>query len=246
MPAKMDGGAESIIEKYHQEGLEAGSTIRSKLGEAVKGAILKLANGFINHPNNTQLRAALEEGRLNPDDYYRHQLRVVYRLLFLFVIEERNLVYADNKTPEAKRFAEIYFKYYSLLRLRKLAAKLLPPDADRNYDLWMSLVNTFALFEQKEMGEKLGIIALQGDLFGYDAIAGSHFDLHRCTLSNAVLLQIIKSLGYFENDNKALIAVNYGGLDVEEFVSVYEGLLELKLDFRKIEGSEITPLTGKN
>jgi hypothetical protein len=238
MPAKMVGSAESIIEKYHQEGLEAGSTIRSKLGEAVKGAILKLANGFLNHPANTGLRAALEAGRLNPDEYYRHQLRVVYRLLFLFVIEERNLVYADNKTPEAKRFAQIYFKYYSLLRLRKLAAKLPPPDADRNYDLWMSLVNTFALFEQKEMGEKLGIMALQGDLFGYDAIAGSHYDLHRCFLSNAVLLQIIRSLGYFENDNKALIAVNYGGLDVEEFGSVYEGLLELKLDFRKIEGSE--------
>ncbi len=238
MPAKMDGGAESIIEKYHQEGLEAGSTIRSKLGEAVKGAILKLANGFLNHTANTGLRTALEEGRLNPDEYYRHQLRVVYRLLFLFVIEERNLVYAENKTADTKRFAQIYFKYYSLLRLRKLAAKLPPPDADRNYDLWMSLVNTFALFEQKEMGEKLGIMALQGDLFGYDAIAGSHYDLHRCYLSNAVLLQIIRSLGYFENDNKALIAVNYGGLDVEEFGSVYEGLLELKLDFRKIEGSE--------
>lgn len=238
MPAKTDGGAESIIEKYHQEGLEAGSTIRSKLGEAVKGAILKLANGFLNHPANTGLRATLEAGRLNPDEYYRHQLRVVYRLLFLFVIEERNLVYAENKTTDTKRFAQIYFKYYSLMRLRKLAAKLPPPDADRNYDLWMSLINTFALFEQKEMGEKLGIMALQGDLFGYDAIAGSHYDLHRCYLTNAVLLQIIRSLGYFENDNKALIAVNYGGLDVEEFGSVYEGLLELKLDFRKIEGSE--------
>lgn len=238
MPKKIDGGAESIIEKYHQEGLEAGSTIRSKLGDAVKEAIKSLANGFINHPNNTALREAVASGNFSADEYYRHQLRIIYRLLFLFVIEERNLVYADNKTPEAKRFNQIYFNYYSLLRLRKLAKKLLPPEAGRHYDLWQGLISTFSLFEKKEIGEKLGIMALQGDLFGYHAISGNGYDLHQCYLSNAVLLNIIKSLSYFENDNGVLIAVNYGGLDVEEFGSVYEGLLELKLEVKKIEGSD--------
>ena len=238
MPRKIDQGAESIIEKYHQEGLAAGSTIRSKLGDAVKDAIKDLANGFINHPNNTTLREAVVSGNFNADEYYRHQLRIIYRLLFLFVIEERNLVYADNKTAEAKRFNHIYFNYYSLLRLRKLAKKLLPPEANRHYDLWQGLISTFSLFEKKEIGEKLGIMALQGDLFGYHAISGNGYDLHQCYLSNAVLLNIIKSLSYFENDNGVLIAVNYGGLDVEEFGSVYEGLLELKLEVKNIEGSD--------
>ncbi len=238
MPKRIDGGAESIIEKYHQEGLEAGSTIRSELGKAVKGAIKNLANGFINHPNNAALRDAVAAGNINTDEYYRHQLRIIYRLLFLFVIEERNLVYADSKTPETKRFNRIYFNYFSLLRLRKLAKKLLPPEANRHYDLWQSLVSTFSLFEKKDIGEKLGIMSLQGDLFGYHAISNNQYDLHQCYLSNAVLLNIIKSLSYFENDNGVLIAVNYGGLDVEEFGSVYEGLLELKLEFNKVEGSD--------
>ncbi|MEI8110088.1 MAG: DNA methyltransferase [Chitinophagia bacterium] len=238
MPKKVDAGADSIMEKYHQEGLEAGSTIRNKLGEAVKGAIKNLANGFINHPNNTTLREAVAAGNINADEYYRHQLRIIYRLLFLFVIEERNLVYADSKTPETKRFNHIYFNYYSLLRLRKLTKKLLPPEANRHYDLWQSLVSTFSLFEKKDIGEKLGIMSLQGDLFGYHAISNNQYDLHQCYLSNAVLLNIIKSLSYFENDNGVLIAVNYGGLDVEEFGSVYEGLLELKLEFNKVEGSD--------
>jgi hypothetical protein len=83
---------------------------------------------------------------------------------------------------------------------------------------------------------------LQGDLFGYHAISNNQFDLHQCYLSNAVLLNIIKSLSYFENDNGVLIAVNYSGLDVEEFGSVYEGLLELKLDIKKIEGSALIQL----
>lgn len=238
MPKRIDGGAESIIEKYHQEGLEAGSTIRNKLGDAVKGAILNLANGFINDPNNTELRAAFENGNIDLGEYYRHQLRIIYRLLFLFVIEERNLVYADSKTSETKRFNQIYFNHYSLLRLRKLAKKIPPPEANRHNDLWQGLVSTFSLFEKKEIGEKLGIMSLQGDLFGYNAIQNSYYDLHQCALNNAVLLNIIKSLSYFENENQVLIAVNYGGLDVEEFGSVYEGLLELQLTLNKIEGSE--------
>jgi hypothetical protein len=238
MPRRMDAGAESIIEKYHQEGLEAGSTIRNKLGDAVKRAILNLANGFINHPDNNELRNKIAEGNLDLEEYYRHQLRIIYRLLFLFVIEERNLVYADSKTPETRRFSQIYFNHYSLLRLRKLAKKIPPPDASRHTDLWQGLVSTFSLFEKKEIGEKLGIMSLQGDLFGYNAIQNNHYDLHQCSLSNAVLLDIIKSLSYFENENQVLIAVNYGGLDVEEFGSVYEGLLELKLTLNKIEGSE--------
>jgi type I restriction-modification system DNA methylase subunit len=238
MPKRIDGGAESIIEKYHQEGLEAGSTIRNKLGDAVKGAILNLANGFINDPNNTELRAAFENGNVDLGEYYRHQLRIIYRLLFLFVIEERNLVYADSKTSETKRFNQIYFNHYSLLRLRKLAKKIPPPEANRHNDLWQGLVSTFSLFEKKEIGQKLGIMSLQGDLFGYTAIQNSYYDLHQCTLNNAVLLNIIKSLSYFENENQILIAVNYGGLDVEEFGSVYEGLLELQLTLNKIEGSE--------
>ena len=238
MPKKIDAGGDSIMEKYHQEGMEAGSTIRNKLGEAVKGAIKNLANGFINHSNNTALREAVAAGNINTDEYYRYQLRIIYRLLFLFVIEERNLVYADSKTPETKRFNHIYFDYYSLLRLRKLSKKLLPPEANHHYDLWQSLVSTFSLFEKKEIGEKLGIMSLQGDLFGYHAITNNQYDLHQCYLSNAVLLNIIKSLSYFENDNGVLIAVNYSGLDVEEFGSVYEGLLELKLEFNKVEGSD--------
>jgi len=237
MPLKIDGGAESIIEKYHQEGLEAGSTIRSKLGSAVKETIKALANGFINHPDNEILRLALQQGLLDADEYYRQQLRIIYRLLFLFVIEERNLVYAESKTPETKRFSQIYFNYYSLLRLRKLAKKLPPPDANRHYDLWQSLLSSFALFETNEMGEKLGIMSLQGDLFGPGSIATASYDLHDCRLSNALVLQIIKALSYFENQNNLQIAVNYGGLDVEEFGSVYEGLLELKLNIAPVAGT---------
>jgi type I restriction-modification system DNA methylase subunit len=238
MPLTVDGGAESIIEKYHQEGLEAGATIRDNLGKAVKGTIESLALGFINHPENTSLRDLIIKGNFNGEEYYRQMLRIIYRILYLFVIEERNLVYAESKEKSTKRFNQIYFNHYSLLRLRKLAKRIAPPDASHHYDLWMSLISTFELFEKNETGKKMGLMSLQGDLFNYNAIAGRDYDLHQCHLGNDVVMKAIKALGYFENDKKILIAVNYGGLDVEEFGSVYEGLLELKLKIEPIPGSD--------
>ena len=238
MPQTGDGGAESIIEKYHQEGLEAGATIRNKLGDSVKATIANLAEGFVNHPENKNLRDLIAANTFNTDEYYKQMLRIIYRVLYLFVIEERNLVYAESKEKETKRFNQIYFKHYSLLRLRKLAKRIAPPDAAHHYDLWMSLVNTFALFEKSETGKKMGLMALQGDLFSYNAIASNQYDLHESHLANDVLFKAIKALGYFETDKQVLIAVNYGGLDVEEFGSVYEGLLELKIKIEPIPGSD--------
>ena len=199
-----------------------------------KATIANLAEGFVNHPENKNLRDLIAANTFNTDEYYKQMLRIIYRVLYLFVIEERNLVYAESKEKETKRFNQIYFKHYSLLRLRKLAKRIAPPDAAHHYDLWMSLVNTFALFEKSETGKKMGLMALQGDLFSYNAIASNQYDLHESHLANDVLFKAIKALGYFETDKQVLIAVNYGGLDVEEFGSVYEGLLELKIKLRVI------------
>ena len=54
-------------------------------------------------------------------DYYRQLLRLVYRLLFLFVAEDRELLFdpqADAAEPGALR------RFYSTARLRRLAERL--------------------------------------------------------------------------------------------------------------------------
>ena len=55
-------------------------------------AILGLANGFLKHKDNDDLRQRVAEARLSAEDFYKEVLRVIYRLLFLMVIEERGLV----------------------------------------------------------------------------------------------------------------------------------------------------------
>ncbi len=219
LPASPEATAESLIERYHQDSLESGARIRDGLSKAVEQAILSFGNGFLTHQGNEELRQRVRSGDLKPADYYHHLLRLIYRLLFLLVIEERDLVYPSS-VPSAKR--EVYDRYYSLQRLRRLSEKRYLAD-HRHNDLWVSLLATFRLFESDGPGIKLGLAPLAGDLFGPDAIG----PLSRCTLNNDVLLGCLRSLGLYQHpETGQMIRVNYAALNVEEFGSVYEGLLE--------------------
>jgi len=222
MPVNQASAAESIIELYHQDSLDSGSRIRSGLSKAVEDSIKALANGFLNHPQNQKLRDSVSESpglRVSASLFYQWQLRLIYRLLFLMVTEERDLIFPRGADRQKR---DIYYRYYSLNRLRKLSEKR--HFADKNYqDAWTGLKSNFRLFEAGAWGAKLGIAPLDGDLFGYEAIGL----LNECQLDNQTLLECFRNLSTFEHpDTRQRIRVNYGALNVEEFGSVYEGLLE--------------------
>lgn len=219
LPTSTEAGAECWIERYHQDSLDAGARIREGLSQAVEQAIRDFGTGFLAHPANEVLRNAVTTQNLAAEDYYKHLLRLIYRLLFLMVIEERDLVFPP-KAPAKQR--DIYTQYYSLRRIRLLSERRYLADS-RKHDLWLSLLSTFRLFEAHGPGQKLGLAPLAGDLFGRDAIG----PLANCTLGNDVLLGCLRSLSLYEHpENHQLIRVNYAALNVEEFGSVYEGLLE--------------------
>ncbi len=92
LPANSEAAAESLIERYHQDSLDSGARIREGLSKAVEQAIRDFANGFLAHPANDELRQSIADGKLKPETYYQHLLRLIYRLLFLLVIEERDLI----------------------------------------------------------------------------------------------------------------------------------------------------------
>lgn len=145
------------------------------------------------------------------------------------VIEERDLVFPLTANPNQR---EIYRRYYSVYRLRLLSERRYLAD-HRRHDLWLALRSTFRLFESDGVGEKLGVSPLAGDLFRYDAIGL----LAECTVGNDVLLGCLRSLSLYEHpENHQLIRVNYGALNVEEFGSVYEGLLKYGPSFHQENG----------
>ena len=162
LPLSNEAAAESWIERYHQDSLDSGARIREGLSRAVEQAIRNFGNGFLSHPENEALRSAVASGNLTPGIYYQHLLRLIYRLLFLMVIEERDLVFPLD-VPVRKR--EIYRSYYSLQRLRLLSERRYLAD-HRRHDLWLGMLSTFRLFEADGPGDKLGLAPLAGDLFG--------------------------------------------------------------------------------
>ncbi|HQX52396.1 MAG TPA: N-6 DNA methylase, partial [Planctomycetaceae bacterium] len=230
MPVAQESAAESVIEIYHQDALDSGSRIRAGLSSAVEKSIKSLANGFLKHPANQSLRQSISSGKIDSKTYYQWQLRLIYRLLFLMVIEERDLIFAPKSE---RRNRDIYYSYYGISRLRKLSEHR--HFADRSYqDAWQGLRHTFLLFEDRGHGKKLGIAPLAGELFEHKALG----QLADCELDNEVLLTCLRNLSLFTNPiNGQTMRVNYAALNVEEFGSVYEGLLEYDPQILDVEGS---------
>lgn len=234
VPEKQDSGAESCLEFYHQEALASGSRIRERLSLAVENSIKELANGLLKNPSNELLRSQVLNQEINPKDYYLYTLRLVYRVLFLLVIEERKLIYPERRDEALNKKRSVYYEFYSVQRLTKLAEKLLYVDP-RKTDLWQSLITTFALFEYEEYGKKLGISPLGAGIFAPNAL-GPVSDL---MLDNETLLKVLRYLVTFENENGQRVRVNYADLDVEEFGSVYEGLLDYDPEISEIGGQPV-------
>ena len=82
----------------------------------VEKAIEALGRGFLHH-RNAELIRWLRDREPHAQEYYRQLLRVVYRLLFLFVAEDRGLLFGPS-VPEEVR--DRYRKFYSTARLRRI------------------------------------------------------------------------------------------------------------------------------
>jgi hypothetical protein len=85
-------------------------------------------------------------------------------------------------------------------------------------------MDTFRLFENEGFGENLGIKPLGGVLFDSETL---HYIKH-CVVSNKDVLDAFAELNEFIDERNMKVKINYSSLDVEEFGSVYEGILEMR------------------
>ncbi|MCR4413450.1 MAG: N-6 DNA methylase [Thermoguttaceae bacterium] len=212
-----------LLEKYYQLSIEQGGRVREHLRDGVEQCITLLANGFLRHPANDELRrraspACTGNERIAAEGLYRQLLVLVYRFLFLLVSEDRGLL---SSNP-------LYREHYGIARLRRLLDhRAAFTDQD---DLWQSLRVLWLVLikdqpqpalNNQPMAAALGLPVLNGELF-------SPLDLDVFSISNNDLLQAFWRLAWYQDrPSQPPRRVNYAALDVEELGSVYESLLEL-------------------
>lgn len=204
-------------ERWWAEAAVEGTRALETLRRGVEAAIGALGTGFIAHPANHALRDALEDGRLGALDYYRQLLRAVYRLIFVFVAEDRDLLLSPDANEIARRR---YAEYYSLGRLRRIAETT---RGTGHGDLWQGLSVVLRALGNPDGEAALGLPALGSALFSPDATP----ELDRASLANRDLLGAIRSLASTGSEKEGVSRqVDYRNLDAEELGSVYEALLE--------------------
>ena len=228
---RTSGDEPCVMERWFNMSIESGNRIRNGLSRAVQTTMETIGNAVLTSKGegNDALRCAFADGTMDAAKLNKELIHFIYRLLFLFIIEERGLVYQIPDSVDAPdykqqcQWQDIYKKYYAASRLRRLSE--LSYLKQRQYsDLWQGLMDTFHLFEPDTFGEKLGIKPLGGVLFGTETL---HW-LKQCQVSNRDLLAAFAALNEFTDERQQRVKINYSSLDVEEFGSVYEGILEMR------------------
>ncbi len=207
---------ECLLEKWSKSAQESGTRALDDLRRGVEEAIVSFGQGFLQHPLNEELRSRLKNGDLSAQDYYRQLLRLVYRLIFLFAAEDRDLLLLPGAPVEAR---QRFQNYYSTTRLRALAQR---QRGSRHHDRYEALRLVMTLLGSDFGCPELAIPALGGFLFD----ARSTADLNDAKLDNQALLSAVRSLAFITEGNTRR-AVDYRNLGPEELGSVYESLLEL-------------------
>ncbi|MCB1245310.1 MAG: SAM-dependent DNA methyltransferase, partial [Verrucomicrobiae bacterium] len=223
--------ADCIWEKWKSEGHAQGLRVREGLRAGVTQALLILGRGFLTHPDNLALRQCLHDGTLTKEDYFQQLLRLIYRSLFLFCAEERDLLHTpapasgpsvpsdpsvlSSHTAARKAYAE----GYSLRRLRNRSLRQTAHDS--HGDLWLSLRIVFRALASGQ--PRLALPAL-GGLFAETQCP----DLDSAALTNRELLSAMRHLRwFFDKKSGQRGAIDYRNMGPEELGSVYESLLEL-------------------
>ena len=221
-PHPESGGQEGpcIWEQWRAAGQEEGTRVREGLRQGVTEALLIFGEGFIQHPANEALRQALDTGTLSKNAYFQQLLRLIYRLIILFNVEERGLLHPADDSTSAVAARGAYAEGYAVGRLRDLCLKRRA--RNRFDDHWQALRIVFKGLAEGE--PRLALPAL-GGLFAASQCPA----LDTASLDNAHLLAAMQQLRW-SNHSGSLAPVDYRNMGSEELGSVYESLLELVPD----------------
>ncbi|MFE2269834.1 Eco57I restriction-modification methylase domain-containing protein [Streptomyces lavendulae] len=235
-PHTEHGPAGCWLEKWRTEAIASGTRALAQLRLGVEKALVTLGSGFIAHQANTALREKLHGSEVTVRHMHPALLHLVYRLLFLFVAEDRGLLIPKGTEDEIR---DRYEKYFSTTRLRRTATRR---TGGPHSDQWQALSLVL-----KGLGTEGGVpeLGLPG-LGGLFERTEDDTVLDGLELSNEALFTAIKALSVVRDPKlNRPRRVDYRHLGAEELGSIYESLLELVPRFDPAANSfELRTLAG--
>ncbi|MBY5603918.1 N-6 DNA methylase [Rhizobium leguminosarum] len=201
------------LERWRDAGSKEGEAARDRLADQVQLALKLLGSGFLEA--NPDLAAKLRSGEVNLTEWFNELLRLVYRLIFLMVAEDRNLLHPDKARPEART---LYAEGYSLQSLRKQCYRA--ATWDKHYDRYEGVK---VVFRALTHGQPALALPALGGLFAEDILP----HLETATLRNRAFMEALYRLSWLADKN-GMVPVNWRAMETEELGSVYESLLELQ------------------
>jgi Eco57I restriction-modification methylase len=216
------------LEHWTKLANEQGTRALGDLRGGVEKALQILGEGFTSHPKNIVLRDALRTGAVSLADFHGQLQRVVYRLIFLFVAEDRtidgqSLLHRRDDSDAARTARERFAVHYSTARLRELAGKI---KGSRHGDLWRQfqlLVGALSGDTAYAAAREHLALPVLGS-FLWDPVSTGV--LNATELTNHDFLEALRHLA-FTRQGKVLRPVDYKNLGAEELGGVYESLLAL-------------------
>ena len=218
----------------------------------VKKANAALGTGLVSHPGNTALREKLRTGKLTTQEFYRQVLRVIYRMLFQLVAEDRDLLHppfiastvgagssptgvgegarradegrpGENQSSTESDALKARRRYLDFYSIARLRSLTLYRSGTPHPDLWQVFQFVTAKLGSDTGCPERALPPLGSFLW---SAAQSTPDRLDSLISNRHFLEAVHAIAFVQDGNVRR-AVDYKNLGSEELGSVYQGLLEM-------------------
>lgn len=202
------------LDEWRDVGISEGEVARDKMGGQVKEVLFLLGNGFL--VANPEIVKTLLSGEVNITEWFNELLRVVFRITFLLVAEDRNLLHPPKDNKNGKILYEIGYSFKSL------RSKCIHSETWNRYHDNYELVKVVFEALSRENGKKELALPALGGLFDVTNLP----TLRHSKLPNSYFMKAVFSLTWIKKEN-AIVPVNWKDMKIEELGSIYESLLDL-------------------
>ncbi|MGP3756152.1 Eco57I restriction-modification methylase domain-containing protein [Streptomyces sp. IBSNAI001] len=209
------------LEEWRTEAIATGTRALDNYRDGVQAAITALGTGFLRDPDNAVLRE-----KVDVPAFHLALLRLAYRMIFLFVAEDRDALHSPEADQQAR---DRYASYFSSARLRRHAARR---RGTAHSDVYRSVRFVLDALGHEDGRRELGLPGLGGIFNDTDADA----PIRDLALSNDAILEAVRHLSRMRDAGSSRWRpVDYRNMGSEELGSVYESLLELVPQYSAVE-----------